>query len=163
MQRCHVIPERRGLRTFRMMGRHEEEAVKNRTTRSRGTGQQGVRDEHGRRGGDDSLRRGVGQERPRTSFLLLSSAAGVIGAAYEFTNHDYQTDANSFFLSVQIARVAEILVSAATLRIYEFRNHDYQTNALSLFPSVQVARVAGILGFGCDLKNLRRYKSRLSN
>ena len=30
MQRCHVIPERRGLWTLRMMGRHEEEAVKNR-------------------------------------------------------------------------------------------------------------------------------------
>ena len=36
------------------------------------------------------------RERPRTSFLV-SSAAGVIGAAYEFTNHDYQTDALSFF------------------------------------------------------------------
>ena len=32
---------------------------------------------------------------------------------YEFTNHDYQNDALSFFLSVQIAQVAGILGFAA--------------------------------------------------
>ena len=33
----------------------------------------------------------------RRPLFLVSSAAGVIGAAYEFTNHDYQTDALSSF------------------------------------------------------------------
>ena len=50
----------------------------------------------------------------RPSFLV-SLAAGVIGAAYEFTNYDYQTDTLSFFLSVQVARVAVIFVFSVHL------------------------------------------------